>query len=77
VKPGFQASLKRKILRRPTIVCQITIGDVGLPQNDSSKRICHSEGAIRSGLMAQKKKITHMLIETTATEESLAEDRQG
>jgi hypothetical protein len=33
----------------------------------------HSEGAICSGLMTEKKKFTHMQFETTATEESLVQ----
>ena len=34
-------------------------------------RVCHSEGATRSGLMPEKKIFPKSLIETTTTEESL------
>ena len=41
------------------------------PQNDIRLSNCHSEGVTLSALMAVKKILPVMLIETTATEESL------
>jgi hypothetical protein len=37
---------------------------------DGNRKICHSEGATRRDLMAEKKIFSDMLLETTATEES-------
>jgi hypothetical protein len=45
------------------------------PQNDSIGGICHSEGATRSGLLAEKKIFSNMLIKTPATKESLVASR--
>jgi hypothetical protein len=45
------------------------------PQNDSVGGICHSEGATRSGLLAEKKIFADWQIKTTATEESLVASR--
>ncbi len=45
------------------------------PQNDIVGGICHSEGATRSGLLAEKKIFSNRLIATPATEESLVASR--
>jgi hypothetical protein len=45
------------------------------PQNDSVGGICHSEGATRCGLLAEKKYFSNMLIATPVTEESLVASR--
>ncbi len=52
----------------------------GFQEVRKSSSSCHSEKAICSSLMTEKKIIAHMQIETTATEESLVHsdnDRQN
>jgi hypothetical protein len=67
-----------KVLLIPGYLSKLCQSAVEIPQRNQPHYevyVCHSEGAIRSSIMAEKKIFSNILIEPSATEESLVPNR--